>query len=130
MYYIYGMKTCYKCKQPHTGNHSYCTSCRKKVDAEYNKRRDKAKKYAKVNLKRKANQKYILSYLLEHPCTHCGEADPIVLDFHHLRDKKKNIADMLSSYSLNTITKEIAKCEVLCANCHRRVTYYQRKNQQ
>lgn len=121
------MKTCYKCRQSHEGNHSYCTTCRKQVDAEYNSRRDKNKKYKQVEAKKEANRAFIETYLLEHPCS-CGESDPIVLEFHHLKDKKYNVSEMMSSNSLETIKKEINKCEVLCANCHRRVTYYQRKN--
>jgi hypothetical protein len=66
---------------------------------------------------------FVKSYLQAHPCT-CGEADPTVLDFHHVRGRKSlPLCRMISAgYSIKTILKEIAKCIVLCANCHRRET--------
>lgn len=66
-------------------------------------------------------QRYIIQYLLEHPCIDCGETDPIVLDFDHVRDKKLyNVSAMVRHFlNIEPIKKEIAKCEVRCANCHR-----------
>ena len=66
----------------------------------------------------------VLAYLREHPCVDCSEADPVVLDFDHVRGvKKMNVKRMLAgTYSLKRVFDEIAKCEVRCANCHRRVT--------
>jgi hypothetical protein len=53
-------------------------------------------------------------------CVDCGESNHIVLDFDHLRDKKYNISRMIhDGFSWSAIKKEIAKCEVVCANCHR-----------
>lgn len=53
-------------------------------------------------------------------CTDCGEKNHIVLDFDHLKDKKYNISRMIhDGFSWEAIKKEIAKCEVVCANCHR-----------
>jgi 5-methylcytosine-specific restriction endonuclease McrA len=63
----------------------------------------------------------ILDYLRAHPCVDCGEPDPVVLDFDHLRDKVKNISAMLR-HRWDAVLAEIDKCEVVCANCHRRRT--------
>lgn len=53
-------------------------------------------------------------------CADCGEINPIVLDFDHLHDKKYNISRMIhDGFSWKAILKEIEKCEVVCANCHR-----------
>lgn len=72
---------------------------------------------------RDTNRRYVFEYLLKHPCVDCGESNPIVLEFDHVRGKKRAaIAKMLSSYSIEAIQKEIEKCEVRCANCHRRKT--------
>lgn len=56
-------------------------------------------------------------------CSVCGESDPVCLDFHHLDPKTKsfNIGVQLGSYSLKRVKLEILKCEVLCANCHRKL---------
>ena len=70
------------------------------------------------------SQKYIFQYLLDNPCVDCGEADPVCLDFDHVRGKKLgNISKIRKRGSNSQMLKdEIAKCEVRCANCHRKVT--------
>jgi len=52
-------------------------------------------------------------------CAKCGEARPMCLDFHHVDGSKKErgIATM-SLASKERILKEMAKCIVLCRNCH------------
>lgn len=53
-------------------------------------------------------------------CVDCGIKNHIVLDFDHLRDKKYNVSRMIhDGFSWKSILKEINKCEVVCANCHR-----------
>ena len=53
-------------------------------------------------------------------CADCGINNPIVLDFDHLHDKKYNVSRMIhDGFSWKAIAKEIQKCEVVCANCHR-----------
>lgn len=71
----------------------------------------------------KAAKKFVLEYLLDHPCVDCGESDPIVLDFDHVRGVKVcDVSRMTSTgYRCWRIKEEIEKCEVRCANCHRRV---------
>ncbi|GAA1744780.1 hypothetical protein [Microbacterium paludicola] len=75
---------------------------------------------------RHANWLRLIDYLESHPCVDCGETDPIVLDFDHLPgvDKKFTISRAVgaSTRSWRAIALEIAKCEVVCANCHRRRT--------
>ena len=67
----------------------------------------------------------VFDYLGEHPCVDCGEADPVVLEFDH-RDhtsKRLAVAQMIERrYSWRSILMEIEKCDVRCANCHRRKT--------
>ena len=56
-------------------------------------------------------------------CIDCGESDPIVLELDHVHGEKyRNVGDMMSGYGWKRILAEISKCEVRCANCHRRKT--------
>ncbi len=61
------------------------------------------------------------------PCPDCGKRYPYyVMDFDHRnpRDKVRSVAYMVSrNWSLEKIKKEVVKCEVVCANCHRMRTF-------
>ena len=68
-------------------------------------------------------------YLTEHPCLDCGETDPMVLTFDHVRGIKRTEVSRLVSdgCSWQAVLDEIAKCEVRCWNCHMRVTFQRKK---
>jgi hypothetical protein len=93
----------------------------------YAKHRDrviaKAKGYSKAA--RNRIRTHINTHLKANPCVDCGETDIIVLEFDHIGDDKKfNISDATRfGYSMDKVIAEIAKCEVRCANCHRKKTY-------
>jgi hypothetical protein len=92
----------------------------------YEKHRDqviaKAKEYSKAA--RVRIRAFITTYLKTNPCVDCGETDPIILEFDHLKDKDFNISDAArKGVSMKKLKDEIDKCEVRCANCHRRKTY-------
>ncbi len=68
-------------------------------------------------------KKYIWNFLLKHSCVDCGEKDPVVLDFDHKAGKISSVSDFIKNcHSLEKAEQEISKCEVRCANCHRRKT--------
>ncbi|GAB5492936.1 MAG: hypothetical protein Phog2KO_31510 [Phototrophicaceae bacterium] len=73
-------------------------------------------------------RQYAFDYLLAHPCVDCGETDPIVLEFDHVRGVKLSEVSVLlgSTVSMKRLTDEIAKCDIRCANCHRRKTAQER----
>ena len=56
-------------------------------------------------------------------CRDCDSMDPAMLDFHH-RDpdaKEMAVGEMITyGYGTEPLQEEIEKCEVLCANCHRK----------
>ena len=107
------------------GMQTYCKICQR----QYNNHKyhtDPVRKLAirtqnSENIKR--NKEYVYSYLLSHPCVDCGESDPVVLEFDHIGDKSKDVSLMIGrAVSIKTLRAEIDKCEVRCANCHRRKT--------
>ena len=87
----------------------------------------KANPHIKVNWSKKTydeKMNYFRKYKAERGCIICGEKDPLVLDFHHREpsDKKHSIMYMISGeYSVSKILEEIKKCDVVCANDHRRI---------
>lgn len=74
------------------------------------------------------NRLYVQEHLKDHFCVDCNESDPIVLEFDHVRGKKSmGIASMVSQgVSFERLVEEIKKCDVRCANCHRRKTAKER----
>ena len=92
----------------------------------YYRNHDKQKTQIKERQKRydERNRKFVLDWLREHPCADCGEADLLVLEFDHIADDKAaDICHMMDNgTSIERLKQEIDKCEVVCANCHRRRT--------
>jgi len=65
---------------------------------------------------------YLVDFLRARPCVDCGEPDPLFLEFDHRGHKHFNIAANLGNRKWQSILDEIATCDVVCANCHRRRT--------
>ena len=105
---------------------TYCRPCRSAYGREhYAKNRQRYIDQAAVRKAILARERvpFLLAYFKEHPCTDCGEDDPLVLEFDHIgSDKSFSIAAGLLHRNWETLLAEIAKCEVVCANCHRRRT--------
>jgi hypothetical protein len=98
-----------------------CRACNAAWHAE-NKERHNALIHARRDRLRVANQERLFRYLDDHPCVDCGEDDILVLEFDHLRDKRAAVTQMPGSHEWSAIEAEIEKCDVVCANCHRRRT--------
>lgn len=91
-----------------------------------------------VKKTRHAKQEFISTWKASRGCAWCGEKDPIVLDCDHidpktkddrLRVTKKSLGRVkwgLALLSWKDLEAELEKCQVLCANCHRRKTYAER----
>ena len=104
---------------------NYCRHCRaayKQIHYRANKGRYVASAAARRRELLARNLERLLEYLTSHPCVDCGLADPLVLEFDHLRDKKFPISRGLRERAWESVREEIEKCEVVCANCHRRRT--------
>ena len=89
-------------------------------------RRYYARNVAKtVERVRKLNQRYKTEWDVfksSLKCERCGENHPATLDFHHKNPKEKEhaVSTLIRNKQYGKARKEIEKCEVLCANCHRK----------
>lgn len=101
-----------------------CKKCQKEIDVKYNRQYICRDCYLDRQ-KRTSNKKkkYLYDYLSSHPCEHCWEDRPVVLEFHHTNAEAKEYSvSSMCSMSLEKIISEIEKCQVLCCNCHKIVT--------
>jgi hypothetical protein len=78
---------------------------------------------AKLRRRQRA-RRFLLALLEVAECTDCHLRDPVVLEFDHVREGKRgNVAELVThGFSLRRIVEEVDRCEVVCANCHRRRT--------
>lgn len=97
--------------------------------------RNKAKYILKARLfakKKRIEFGKIVTQLKCNPCTDCGKQyPPYVMDFDHINaeDKLDDIAALLRrGYGKQTLIDEIAKCELVCSNCHRIRTHNRKIN--
>jgi hypothetical protein len=102
---------CKPCKRAYGRQHYLENKEAYVAKASKNKFNAKLKNYQQMN-----------EYLASHPCLDCGESDPLVLEFDHVGAKEADIAYLVQRRSWKRIMEEIEKCEVRCANCHRKVT--------
>jgi hypothetical protein len=131
------MRRCSRCKEEKPGEdfawrniekgwrETYCRPCRAAYKQEHyakNKQRyiDQARSWSQSTLAERGE--LLLTFFASHPCTDCGEADPIVLEFDHVLSKDFDIGAGFRNKSWDDVAREMAKCEVVCVNCHRRRT--------
>jgi formate-dependent nitrite reductase cytochrome c552 subunit len=102
---------------------------RQQYQAEwYRKNKDKQK--ASFDIRMQARRDYIKEYKESLGCADCGNDFPhYVLEFDHLPEftKVRNISQVQEFSSMEKLMEEIEKCEVVCANCHRRRTFNRRQ---
>ena len=103
---------------------SYCVECNR----EYGKKnyQENKERYFKQAKKRDQQLDELILKYKNKPCTDCGVSyPPYIMDFDHLdgNTKEYGICYMRRRrMAFDKIEAEIAKCEVVCANCHRERT--------
>lgn len=133
------MKICNKCSRD-LDDSAFCmkrgklnTQCRDCV-AKYYKtyvndsptRREKMKKH--FSKYKQSVKEYVRSLKEGKPCVDCGGVFHFAaMDFDHLPGFTKSCTvSLMASASRETVDREVAKCELVCANCHRVRTYKRR----
>lgn len=88
---------------------------------DQNKEKIKARSAGRRKVDVLRNKEYVKAHLLKHPCVDCGNHNLMCLDFDHVRGVKfRGVCQLvLRAVSLETLQKEIDKCEIRCSNCHR-----------
>ena len=122
-----GYQGCYRCKQIKPLDEFYpstpytCKSCKRDHVKAWNAANREQHESNKLRGIRR-NQAYLYSYLSDKRCGHCGCSDLLVLELHHLFGKQRrshNVSSLVNGgASLQRVKDELAKCEVLCRNCH------------
>jgi hypothetical protein len=104
---------------------NYCRPCRAAYKQEhYAAHRERY--IANASIRKRAliaeRTAYLIEFFRERPCTDCGEADPLVLEFDHTGHKSFSISVGIRGHKWQSVLDEIEQCDVVCANCHRRRT--------
>jgi hypothetical protein len=101
---------------------SLCRTCHKSFVKKYSveKRKEITAKDKQLRRERKA---WSDAYKFRMGCARCPENDPVCLEFHH-RDPMTKLFNIThgvySAMRIDRLEEEAAKCDVLCANCHRK----------
>lgn len=76
------------------------------------------------NAERRKEARRLNKKLKSGPCLDCGQRyHPVVMDWDHLEDKYLSVSELVSRGRVDLLEAEIAKCELVCANCHRMRTF-------
>lgn len=136
------IKICTKCKRElplsmfrwknkiENKKHSQCKDCEKERDRIHYRESKERRESILENSKFQKNRNLeLVNQYKEKGCQKCGESRFYVLDFHHIdpNNKINDIAHMIKSSSEFSLRKELEKCVLLCANCHREFHFFQKE---
>jgi hypothetical protein len=129
-------KTCTRCHDPQPvanfawknkakgRRHSHCKSCQRPISGKhYSENRSEYidRAISRYHTLKHENEKKLSRLIADLACARCGEDDPKVNEFTHRAgtDKKDTVRRLLGQ-SWDVVEAEIAKCELLCANCRKK----------
>lgn len=70
-----------------------------------------------------------INRLKDRPCADCGHKfHPVAMDFDHVNGKKVQSISYMLIGSWKRLEAELAKCELVCSNCHRVRTWMRRRS--
>ncbi len=93
-----------------------CVACRAPYHAAY-REKNRERLTAGSVARRKKVREEVRAYRAEKGCKDCGIKDPRILHFDHLGNKNFTIGSGIG-VARTRLWAEIAKCEVVCSNCH------------
>lgn len=128
------MLICSKCKQEkpeteftkdkskRTGFCWWCKSCNAIRARDKSTPEHAARKRASA-ARYQTNKQQLDAWKSERGCCMCAENDAVCLDLHHLdpTQKEMNVSSVISRRTWDRVLTEIAKCVVICSNCHRKL---------
>lgn len=137
------MRTCSRCRRAlplesfplrrkdGTARYGHCRDCKAVYQREWyvrNAERHRARTAANRAVQRERNKK-VVRRAKQRACADCGgDFPPHVMDFDHVRGVKLgNIAALKTFATTAMLLAEIAKCDVVCSNCHRIRTHQRQK---
>ena len=85
--------------------------------------RNKVKIYENNKRRRKELRAWFAEITKDNTCLFCGESCSVCLDYHHRNPEEKlaNVSKLLTDMrSRKMILAELAKCDCMCSNCHRK----------
>lgn len=102
------------------GLQTFCRPCGHQSFSEYY-RKNKKRHIGYVQKRKAGWMEKLVEYLTENPCVDCGQDDVRTLEFDHVKGEKTTEVTRLArgGASWENIQKEINKCVVRCANCHK-----------
>jgi hypothetical protein len=104
---------------------SRCRACQKELSADHYQKYKK--NYDRRDAQKRAKYKKFIDSRKNKPCMDCGETyPPYVMDFDHRDPAKKSFCIAKARHkgvTFKMLEEEIAKCDLVCANCHRKRTH-------
>jgi hypothetical protein len=134
------MKTCSRCREskPHAafqrnsarkdGLQATCRDCRRAIDADQY-RLHKPRYDARKHATRRHNVEAVQAYKMANACSDCGgHFHFAAMQFDHRpgEEKTMELAHLAARGSPARIAAEMAKCDLVCANCHAVRTFLRR----
>lgn len=109
-----------KNKNRKDGVQGICRVCdREKAAISYHEKY-KDKHIVRATKRKKELRNWLTEYKKTKACEKCGDTRWYVLDFHHNENKDDSVSQLVvRGCSKDRVLKEIAKCKILCSNCHR-----------
>ena len=109
---------------------SECRDCHNKKKRDYYKKANAAKtKHYEGQKVRTREHRLWLREQKNKPCFDCGVKYPYyVMQFDHVRGEKEFTIAYAASYSKKRLLNEMAKCDLVCANCHSERTYSRKQH--